>query len=196
MYIKIKEVLVKPVSWSKVNPDKEDRPDKSLTYGYYEDEYKKDQTLSIWKSGQITVYNTKSGYPYFNVESLVEQHSEENSNTDMFFRKPKVMAINLFGRPNWNITETPDPTFDSDKLAKVKNGNKAIISILQSNNHYYCLDLEISVPLLLYRIEKFESPNLKVRTRGNIIGMDENNISFVFENAGRYNPVYRKLMVK
>lgn len=192
----INEVLVKPISWSRVNPNKEDRPDKSLSYGYFEDEYKADQTLTIWRKGQISVYNTISGYPYFNVDGLMRKYTEENKNTDMFFRKPKVMAINLFGKHNWNILENPDPTFDVSKLAKVKKGNKAIISILQSNTHYYCLDLEINVPLLLYRIEKFESPNLKVRTKGDIIGMEESNISFVFENAGRYNTVYSKLMVK
>lgn len=190
---KIQEVLVKPISWSKVNPSKEAKPDKSLTYGYYEDQYKTDQTLTVWGSGQITVYNTQSGYPYFNVDNLID---ESEDNTDMFFRKPRVMAINLFGKSNWNISETKDSNFDINKLAKVKNGNKAIISILQSNTHYYCLDLEINAPLLLYRIEKFESPNLKVRTKGNIIGMEENNISFIFENAGRYNPVYKKLIVQ
>lgn len=195
MNIKIKEVLVKPISWSRVNPNKEDRPDQSLTYGYYEDEYKQDQTLTIWKNGQITTYNTTSGYPYFNVDGLIGKYTEENSSTDMFFRKPKVMAINLFGRPNWNISETPDPDFDINKVSKVKKGNKAIISILQSNTHYYCLDLEIKNPLLLYRLEKFESPNLKVRTKGDIKGMGESNISFIFENAGRFNPVYKKLTV-
>jgi hypothetical protein len=190
---RIQEVLVKPISWSKVNPSKEDKPDKSLTYGYYEDQYKTDQTLTVWGNGQITVYNTQSGYPYFNVDNLIE---EREDTTDMFFRKPKVTAINLFGKSNWNISETRDSKFDINKLAKVKNGNKAIISMLQSNTHYYCLDLEINAPLLLYRIEKFESPNLKVRTRGNIIGMEEDNISFIFENAGRYNPVYKKLTVQ
>jgi hypothetical protein len=193
---RIKEILIKPVSWSKVNPNKKDLPDQSLTYGYYEDEYKQDQTLTIWKNGQITIYNTKSGYPYFDVNGLVGTYTKENNNTDMFFRKPKVIAINLFGRSNWNISKTLDTEFDVNKLAKVKNGNKAIISILQGSTHYYCLDLEINVPLLLYRIEKFESPNLKVRTKGNIIGMEEENISFTFENAGRHNSVYKKLVVQ
>ena len=193
---RLKEVLVKPISWSRVNPSKEDKPDKSLTYGYYEDQYKKDQTLTIWENGQITVYNTESGFPYFNVDGLIEENKEESDSTDMFFRKPKVIAINLFGKSNWNISEINDSDFNVNKLAKVKNGNKAIISILQSNTHYYCLDLEINVPLLLYRIEKFESPNLKVRTKGNIEGMEEDNISFIFENAGRFNPVYKKLKVQ
>jgi hypothetical protein len=193
----IKDILVKPVSWSKVNLGKQliasddEELDMSKTYGYYQDmDSKDDITLSTWNKGFISV--VKHPYPFFEVEEKTSTPIEE-----FLMKKKSKILINLYGSYKWNlVTPKNGEVFNTNNLAKVSKNRQAIISIRSGSTHFYCLDLEIQSELLLNRIHKFESPNLIVRSNGRLEGLEDDNIAFRFlNNQKKEREVYHKLVL-
>lgn len=190
------EVKVKPVSWSKVNLGKKllvsetDEFTQDQIYGYYQDlESKEDISSSTWSNGLISVNTT---YPSFEVFERTDTPVED------FLKRKNKISINLYGKSTWKVVNYGEEgnQFNTNNLSMVAKGKHAIISITFKSVHYYCTELQINNEILLHRLEKFESPNLIVKTNGILNGMEENNVQFSFLNNQRKpREVYRKLTI-